>query len=340
MGFEVTNEYQKQRFSLSQYAYAIIKSDMLRFEYDKRGQKDNLGGFLNSLLFNLYNHPIISEYPLYNKIEKIIDAYFTEIVNAKGIQNYQKKSFVKALSNRITPEISSDRYKDLDKKDNEQVIFRIDNANLSILKTLSESEYFDHRLSKYLNFIFESYSRQSSSIREQILNRVTCEKVIDAIKEKVLISIEFKDGSVHRIIPYELYEDPKTSFNYLLGIQDSIKTPIRVRLSSIKHMSVHYSEKRSENPTYDIAIKNMHGANPLSKFIIELNPFGENQLNNQVEGRPKFDKLNDGRYQFFSTENEILYYFIKFGPNAKIIEPVETKQKFITIFELSLKNYL
>lgn len=339
MGFDITNEYQKQRFSLSEYAVSIIKSDLMRFEFNKRGNNENLGGFLNILLFNLYDHPIVSEYPLYRKIESIIDGYFSDIVKEHTISALNKKRFVTALSKRLSPELSTERYKDTANSTTENLIFRVDNSNMRILKTLTESDYFDDKLSKYLNYLFETYSRQSTFVREQLVNRSVYEALLDAIKLKVHCSIEIRDGSTLEIAPYEIYIDPNSSLNYVLAIQEPNHTPVRLRLCNIRHVRVQRMKNRIDHDKCYRAIEDMHQPKVKRPFLVELNRFGEIQLMNQIEGRPKYEKVSDGVYRFNSYEEEILYYFLKFGPNATILEPLETRIKFKKIFELSLKNY-
>lgn len=60
--------------------------------------------------------------------------------------------------------------------------------------------------------------------------------------------------------------------------------------------------------------------------------------------RPEYlskEELEDGVcLEFFCTKEQINYYFLKFGAEAKIIEPIEMVQEFADIYKKANEMYI
>jgi hypothetical protein len=233
------------------------------------------------------------------------------------------------------------RFNALSSEEQVKINFRIDNQNVSILKSIEESDYFDGRLSRYLNYLIETYSAQSLPIRESIINRNTAEKLAYAIKHNISLSVELKSGVQFVLEPYKTYIDQFTQQTMVVGIQRTRITtgPIRINLSQILFIKNLKNNIFNKHPNYLELIDKNQEIKINKEFVIKLNIFGEKQIYQQLHRRPKFEMYKESIYKVTCTEDEFLYYFLKFGPNVTILEPEEMKNTFIRIYQMSLNNY-
>jgi hypothetical protein len=341
MGFYIDNLDQKQRVSISKQSFDIIKYDIIHLQFIKHGQKENLGGFLNHIISNLYDHPIMSEFPLAQQVETVLEDYLFELEQNKKISSEIKKVMLKKLSKVIAPQMQLSRLKTINTEELEKINFRIDNQNISILKSVEESDYFDGRLSRYLNYLFEMYCAQSLPIRESIINRKIVERLTYAMKNNSSISVELKSGAHFVFEPYRSYIDSMTQHTMIAGVQRSasVTGTLKINLSDIQFMQVLTQKTFSKEPRYLEALDQLKEKHTNENFIIKLNVFGEKQLYQQLHRRPTFEKYEESKYKVICTEDDFLYYFLKFGPNITVIEPETMKNMFIRIYQKALSNY-
>jgi hypothetical protein len=341
MGFFIDNLDQKQRVSVSKQTFDILKFDIIHMAFSKHGQKENLGGFLNHIISNMYDHHIMSEFPLAQQLETVVEEYLYELEQNKKISSEIKKSMLKKLSRIITPQMQLSRLNTISSEEQVKINFRIDNQNISILKSIEESEYFDGRLSRYLNYILETYSAQSLPTREGIINRKNVEKLLYAIKNNASLSVELKTGAQFVLEPYKTYIDQMTQQTMIVGIQRSkfVAGTIQINLSQIKFMQSSKPKTFIKYPHYLETIEKEEKKKLNEEFIIKLNVFGEKQIYQQLHRRPRFEKHEEYTYKVTCTEDEFLYYFLKFGPNVTVVEPEDMKKLFIRIYQKALNNY-
>ena len=73
---------------------------------------------------------------------------------------------------------------------------------------------------------------------------------------------------------------------------------------------------------------------------IWLSDFGIKKFNTQLHLRPigMPDKSDEHIYNFECTETQILYYFIGFGRDVKILSPISLAEKFTKTYTEGLNN--
>ena len=73
--------------------------------------------------------------------------------------------------------------------------------------------------------------------------------------------------------------------------------------------------------------------------IVELTKCGEKMFKNKYLNRPTPYKIEDNRYYFNCSYNQIVIYFFPFAKNAKIIEPQEIKDTFKKMYLEAYESY-
>ena len=367
-GIDSLDTDKRQRVNLSSHALEIIKEDIFNF-CDENG-KESFSGFLNRIFKNFYAEAKSTiDYRINEKQEFLEKKY-----SSSEYDNYDeetKEIIIDEFIELYTSELL-DLSKSYDNGSSES--FRINKENISILRDENVSaEYYDGALGKYLKALFEEYSNKLPYEREQIFFADEYKAINQAIKDEVKIKITLlskgKDllPSRFEVEPYQIIHNKSKTYNYLIGFakripqpgtelseaeknttkEDSIKC---FRLSNIATVTL-YSKRNgayiSKNDILlfkekmkDTDIEYLSGKT--SEIIIKLSSLGIKLYNSIRYQRPQYLKIDsNGKsiYYFNCTERQILNYFLKFGKDAYIIEPLELREKFKEFYEKSLDQY-
>lgn len=318
----------RQSVTLSSESYAILISDLFKFKYPKRNGKINLSGFLNDIYQNYYEEftpdPII-------KIKEIIQ----NIVKL-GVLNAEAKSIlIKMIDNKIHFNTHSNTI-----NESKTIKLLLNNENYDIVE--EKYKQFD-KVSIYLKNLFESYALLPKKNRELIFYKKSVNKINTALLNQNIVLIKTIDEKEILFEPYFLTWNENKNQHYLLGyekLQSSKKVwRDNISLNIVRKILIRFDEVFDKKTIY-----NVDNSNLKTVYKVKLDSQGLKQFFNQFRNRPDYnkqseDELQNNIFTFQTTEDTILLYFLKFGSNAKIIEPKETADLFKQIFKNAYENY-
>lgn len=344
-GFYINDE-NRLHLNLSNYAMYIIKVDMITFKNDC--DLTNKSRFINRIITNYYD-----KFPLsVNVALKNFKAIEGKLIN---------EDFGKKLTNTVISEFSDEIMKNLineykNKYESEnQFKIRLSNKNVELFQSLEEEKYiykFAPRsaTSFYLKILLESYARLKSEQRQKIYYGETFKILESSINNKTYIKIK-KEKEFFKCSPVMLYKPRKQKFHQLIyvGTGNNHQTISLIDIKDIKYVRElreksmvgndlrsfiksqvpKYLNRASNKKKQEFTVKfTKHG---LERFFIE-----EDNIS-LIGIASKEDKYT---YVFSATETDIFNYLFKFGAQALIISPIDSREKFGKMYEVAAKKYL
>ena len=78
-----------------------------------------------------------------------------------------------------------------------------------------------------------------------------------------------------------------------------------------------------------------------TKVVVKLSEKGERLLKTILNSKPvKTEKVGEGLYHFFCSEEQAYNYFFSFSAEAEILSPPALREKLKLSYQSGLKNYL
>lgn len=369
------NEEGRIRLNLSNDAYIVIQDDIRNF-----GENGNYSGFLNRIFENYHDKADASIFERVGEKRDYYNRMFNEensLVFKKIDENVTKKFvdalvyvYQKELEKKATSYEKGD-YKDTDKKP----IFSINKGNIEILKSdeniRKNAKYYAGSPHEYLKAIFEEYAKKPVCERERIYFAQTVDEIEAAIEAERKLKITMTesrgaDGKLHKnqfyFIPYKIMQDKSETYNYLVGFsqKNGDDNPIRIgeegkednlypiRLSRIEKAKYEKSmravipkdvKKKIDKKIAARGVQNLFSEN--MEFVVKFTESGEDQLSRQLFMRPRnFEKKSNGLYVFKCTEFQLIAYLFKFGKDAQVISPLETREKMKEKYKQAYDEYI
>ena len=212
-------------------------------------------------------------------------------------------------------------------------------------------------IGKYLKALFEEYCERSYLERERIIYADRFDTIETAIKNgeqlKALLRDDPKMGSakyVH-IKPYKIVTDPLSMYHYLAGYLSSPKEKpdesFSYRISGfkdIKRLKERSFIKKESRTRLEEEIREngpQFLCGNLAEFKIRLTDEGIAKYNRLLHLRPQYASIDQSKkiYTFRCTEQQIEYYFFKFGADAFIMSPKSLRVKFGDMYRNALGAY-
>ena len=235
--------------------------------------------------------------------------------------------------------------------------FRINNENFRYLtddaSECGENEYYNDCIGRYLKAVFEEYTQKLTHERERIYFLGKFEIIERAIRDKKQLKITIEDGGKAKTFYVRPHSIILSVYHYVIGFSvpfgdgecsEKLKA---FRISKINDISLYKS--RSGYLTEDEKRKikkelNEKGTFYLSHEIIEvkikLTEKGIKDYQSQLHLRPNYvDKTDNNIYRFICTPLQIKYYFLKFGSDAKILEPSSLANEFAEWYKNAYNGY-
>ena len=215
----------------------------------------------------------------------------------------------------------------------------------------SEEKYYGNKPGLYLSALMEEYSRLPYYEREKIVFHDMLNELGTAIECNYPVKLFGSNGKTFLVKPFAIMSDPLSMYHYLIGISlDSKKESktIVVRLSRITEIEIIYYQsgnitaREAESIRSEIKKKGVQFiSNDESKIDVWLSVQGINKFQRQQHLRPMgtSDKKNPHIYHFECTEIQILYYFLPFGKDAKILSPDNLSKEFKSFYAEAAKAY-
>jgi hypothetical protein len=192
---------------------------------------------------------------------------------------------------------------------------------------------------EFFRELFEIYSSQFKYQREIFIFQDTYKTILDAIKNKVKVRINYMKNS-YTISPYFIKREDQGDENFIFAYDDENKLYKSLKLKDTIVLGILNEKIQIRDKKYIENIrKNFDpflGERLLIKAIFTSN--GESMLRSFTNYKPKLLKKEDEIYYFEMTLENAKFYFSSFLKEVIIIEPEilreELKKSFLEAYKI------
>lgn len=334
--FDELNNIKRINLNLSDEAIDIIQSDIIEFMHD-----DNkfLSSFLNVVLENFYYDANSSIHIKKKQYEKEL----SKIMSDDKIITILSNDFENKLISNLTTLKQESKYSTYKK----ETKFKLNKNNFQLISESYDVKhpYYKNKERLYLNALFEEYAKLTPALREQtFFKQYSTVLNIATLVEKCMVVITTINNKKILINPYQIITDSTNTSSYLVGTKSKDNKVIAFRLKNIINITLDKTsdiDKTNFN-TIDQLIKERSIAlinGELKSYKVKLTSDGINTYNKTLNMRPKVKFIENDIYTFDSTDFQMINYFIKFGENVEILEPIELRDYFIIHYKKALSIY-
>lgn len=338
MGF-FFNLDSRIHINLSNYAWNVINEDMFNFYRD---DLDNISGFINDVIENFHENANCSIQLRCDEISNNFEELLTDEslkLNIDGsifysVINVATDSFKKKAINIINS-YPKGTYRKIKLRKNTAIY----------LQECQEDIFFDGNVGYYIKALIEEYVRLPFNHRENIHCRYNMDLINKAQYSKKQLKIRVRSGKEFEAIPFKIETDKLGIFSYLVAIDVQSRKPVAYRISKCK-MNIQSKSGKISKQEEDYLNKKLIETdvtfltNDTTRVVLKLDKYGIQKYNSQLHLRPSYiEKLEDNRYVFDCSLDQIKYYFIKFGSSVIIEEPNELVDYFRKFYTYALRNY-
>ena len=320
---------EKIKISVPESVLELLRKDCADFKLLKGNGERNFNLFMNTLVANFYEEFCASETALRARVEDAISAV---------PERYKGEVAAKVL--RLYTAGSSERT-------GKSAVFSFKPTKLSeyAIGYIETAALKNESLSSFYRRMLTAYASGHKNKRERIIHRENYEKLREAIKSGVAVSMVLVgEDTARRVSVYAVAEGKDELFNYVLAYNGKSNTTCR--LASVK--SVFLLSERAEIPEsnaelFEKQIK--YGAqypfyNTDGKPIrVWLSEKGKSLFRKIYLYRPEPISIDGDVYTFECSANQLVYYFQRFGENAVIISPRKLGVFMRNYYYFALKKY-
>lgn len=346
--FEALFSENKLRIPLSAYAAQIIENDCLNFSRKKTT-------LINAIILNYYQ-----EAPCSISL-RVLD-YKKELISCFKKTELQRNE---AIIDKILLEKSKELKEKYAKRKKADVNWQI-TLNKRVIELLTsdpyshEEQYYDNKPGRFVQSLIEEYAIQPFYIREEIVYKQIIDTIKEAIPGKNLLKITNNNNKRILLKPYKIASDPLSMYHYIVGyssLPESISPSeskkysegvLSIRLSRIIDAEIPFFPSKELSPKEIKQIETelvekgvQFVSGDTSPITIWLSDYGIKKYNSQLHLRPlgyKDDK-DEHIYHFECTEAQVLYYFIGFGKDVKVLSPGSLVSNFKNTYDSALELY-
>ena len=353
MPFEKGISDHKLTVNLSPTAAAIMHDDMICFAETKKES------YLNHIFDAYHSHADASIEIKTQLYSRELDETFGPLKLPKAEQDKVRNVLVEKYRNELN--VKKESY---EKGNSLRIYVRKNNENYLMAEDFPDSDgsyckedrhYKNVR--SYFKAVIEEYSALPYSERERIYFSKIYDEIIDAISHSNIVMIRLQNNQAFYVKGVALETDSQCLYHYLAGYATPEKNrddegcfrPISFRLSNIK--SAKRLKSRSAFLKKELRTKLRQGINrygiqflssDLVNAVIRLTDEGINKYNHILHLRPYADFIDESDrhiYHFCAPENQLEFYFFKFGKDARILEPKNLAEKFKKMYSEGAKAY-
>ncbi len=368
MGFYLPDrgEAYKQHLNLSDSAWLVVEDDINVFG---NGARHNLSGFLNQVILFFHHDADASIGERVENRREELRAVFSSKEFKKTDPAVTEK-YINALISAYKKELI-EKVRSYPKGMGRKFYLREDVKEA--LSDSEESEYYENEsglgLGVYLKALLEEYASKPTFEREQIYFKSAVDKIKLAMAEKKKLKIALiprLDPGTNTsyttkcyFSPYKIVQDKTRSYNYLIGYseiinedgttQKPVAASLRLSRIGLDRVSVMSSKTKYLNAEERNELEEMLREKDVQFLVGDVQTFkvrftekGLESFNRLLYLRPRtYEEVPDEplTYRFRCTEMQLISYFFKFGRDAEILDPAETREKFIRKYRESYRLY-
>ena len=353
MPFEKGISDHKLTVNLSQTAAAVMHDDMICFGETMEGT------YLNHIFDTYHSHADasigikIQQYS--RKLEETFGSLKMQKAEKDKVRDVLLKKYRKELEKKTESYEKGESLRIYVQKENESYLISENFPDGDGSYCEEERHYKNVR--SYFKAVIEEYSTLPYSERERFYFSKTYDVIIDAINHSNIVKIRLQNNESYFVKGVTLETDSQCLYHYLAGYaapeseRDDNRSyrPMSFRLSNIK--DVKHLKSRSAFLKKELHAKlrqdiKKYGIQFLSADLVQatvrLTDEGINKYNHILHLRPHADFIDEKDphiYHFHAAENQLEFYFFKFGKDARILEPKRLAEKFEKMYSEGAKAY-
>jgi len=326
----IGNEDHKQRVNLSSLARSVIETD--RSVFDEGG---SLSGFLNRIITAFRD-----------TAEASVDLTVAERQQQLLMENYPPEiisRLVKTYRAQLMQKIQ-------DYPAGDSLTFRLNNHNFKILyEDRAESTAYTAP-SKYLKALLEEYARLAPGDRERIYYApLIRQHLMPALSAGHLLEVQV-GGKEFWVKPHSLMSDGFNAHLYLVGIVCRIDEVVQTNIASFRVSRLEQVKQKKQNgkltaeekrlvekQLQQVGVQYLVGSS--DRIKVRLSPAGRQAFLQRNYMRPTPEQIDGDVYYFNCTPMQIHNYFLAFGKDAEILEPVSLRRTFAKIYREAANIY-
>lgn len=211
-----------------------------------------------------------------------------------------------------------------------------------------------------IKILLEEYALLPDQQRELIFYNTMLKEIQRAIPQRNALFVTLhKSNRTYTLLPFRIQSDREQRYNYLVGYQIS-KTgdyiPKATRLTSLAQIQ-NCTEQSLPEKTWALLQKRLEAeirrkdieflsspessSDSSSDIRVQLTENGEDLYRRILYRRPRYvRKLPDHIYIFHCSQFQARSYFIRFGADAKILEPPSFAKEIQAYYKAALEQYL
>lgn len=343
------------RLRISEIAYATLIQDIDDFQNSP--DKRKISSFLNFIIKNFYYDSETSIDTQTYAIRKKYSGLFGDDKSHKILIDSLIKKEQDDRRSRIEELYSMPR-----SGEGKEIRFKPDKDVRKILEKYHDDDFYPSP-SKFLSALVQEYTALPRVRRERIYFGTIFESMKDCIDCQCYAEITLYNNEIFFLRPYKIIPDIFSSWHYVFGYarseqSDESDEKLRsFRMQRIKDVQMRQSFSFSAEESKKLGEVMHHPENV---------PF---LLGETVKGKVRLTKKGWELYQYYirtnqpiflkktiekgnseednkvtltfeCTEQQLEYYFIKFGENAEILDPPSLRKRFREIHENALEYYV
>ena len=211
-------------------------------------------------------------------------------------------------------------------------------------------------VAKFFAAVIEEYVRKPYYKREEIILRDLLNELQSCIDNSTYIKITLRNGKQHYVRPFSISHDSDYNYHYLVGLSKragieekeyiaSFRISKIDKVKRLKEPSGRVKEperKEIEQRIRDSGVQFLLAEN--STIVVKLTDLGKKSYESQFHLRPSYTKREKVKdrwiYTFNCTQEQIMYYFFKFGPDVEVLEPLSLRTRFQSKYKSAYNLYV
>ncbi len=323
---------EKYKIYISEEMRSRLFNDAELFEFLKKDGSVNLNGYLKEVLVNYFDSYRKHKEDLLVSIIKDLGAFPSVdgndavLIAGRIINSYMKQS---------------DMYDDR----SSAVTLTLSGSSLDVMHTIENNMLSDCSLSQYVHDLFSSYLSYSRSRRERIAFSDVFKELEDAIDKKAVVTFSSSsaDGRKFTVEPYLIASSKEEQCNYLLCADTGTHQPRTFRISRIRALYMtserFVPDEKTEARLKEAAVKSPQSVYRNVSAKVFLTDQGIQKYRLITKNRPPVSKKEGSIYFFDWPKREIEDYFRRFGRDAIILSPADSRESLRYFYMKALSAY-
>lgn len=325
---------------LPQNLIEILNKDMTNFGVKSNG-RNNVSKMCNLIFDNYSEAPKKSSIYLKQKFnERILSKNIIDnlLKNVEEIKVISLKNTLKCEFEKLVNTI----YENQNSKYSDYISFRLNIKNSILFEEIEKSLGPSITLSDYFRSIFNDYCHKPQYQREKMIFLENYLKINEAISNKYSVKFVINE-IVYSNNPFGIISNIDEQFNYIIGLDENREKRV-VRLSKISSV-IELKNKKSnftseENMRLDNIIQRKDPfIEKYTTIKLKLSDKGEKMYERITSNRPNYSDKYEDNYIFNCSEDRVYIYFLKFGKEVEVIEPISLRERFKKEYQEAFSVY-